>query len=197
MLRIQKLLCSGLAGVFFVASVYGADIDFSRDVQPILSDNCYACHGPDEGERKAKLRLDTEEGALEALTKGEPETSELIARILSDDPDELMPPPRKKDALSSVEVGVLKQWITEGAAWGEHWAFEAPVRPKIPKNGEKVAIDAFVKVKHVEKELNFSEAAPAGKLLRRVALDLTGLPPTVAELDAFLKDGKEGTTFSL
>lgn len=192
MLRIQKLLCSGLAGVFFVASVYGADIDFSRDVQPILSDNCYACHGPDEGERKAKLRLDTEEGALEALTKGEPETSELIARILSDDPDELMPPPRKKDALSSVEVGVLKQWITEGAAWGEHWAFEAPVRPKIPKNGEKVAIDAFVKVKHVEKELNFSEAAPAGKLLRRVALDLTGLPPTVAELDAFLKDGKEG-----
>ncbi|MDF1741222.1 MAG: PSD1 and planctomycete cytochrome C domain-containing protein [Verrucomicrobiales bacterium] len=180
------------ASMAAASAVEGGGIEFARDVQPILSDNCYACHGPDEEERKGKLRLDTEEGALKALTKGDPETSELIIRILSDDPDELMPPPKKKDALTKAEIGILRQWIKEGAAWGKHWAFEAPLRPELPVNGEEKAIDAFVKAKHAQENLGFSNAAPEEKLLRRVALDLTGLPPTLAELDAFLKDGKEG-----
>lgn len=192
MLRIQKLLCSGLTGVFFVASVYGAEIDFARDVQPILSDNCYACHGPDEEERKGDLRLDTEAGALAALLKGDPENSEMINRVMSDDSDELMPPPKKKDALSLAEINTLKKWIKEGAVWGKHWAFEAPLRPEIPINGEKQAIDAFVKVGHGQNDLGFSDQAPEAKLFRRAALDLTGLPPTTDELDAFLNDGKEG-----
>ncbi len=189
----MRFFSATLVVLFSLVFSYAAgEIDFAKDVQPILSDNCYACHGPDEQERKGKLRLDTEAGAWKALTKGDPEGSELIARIVSTDPDELMPPPKKKDALPAAEIDILRQWIEEGAAWGSHWAFEAPVRPAVPTNGEKDPIDAFVKATHGQHDLAFSKASSEAKLLRRVALDLTGLPPTVAELDAFLKDEKEG-----
>ncbi len=191
-MKVFAQILAATASIAAASAARGDEVDFARDVQPILSENCYACHGPDENERKGKLRLDTEAGAVKALTKGDPESSELIARIMSDDPDELMPPPEKKDAVTAAEIGVLKRWIKEGAAWGRHWAFEAPVRPEIPGSGEKAAIDAFVKEKHRQHSLGFSKEAPEAKLLRRVALDLTGLPPTLTELDAFLNDKKDG-----
>ncbi len=165
-----------------------ADVDFARDVQPILSENCYACHGPDEGERKADLRLDTREGALGALKPGDGKASELIVRITAHDPDDLMPPPEKKAALTQKQIEILEKWIEEGAEWGVHWAFESPKRPEIPETNEKHPVDAFVAAKLAENHLEFSPEASDEKRLRRAALDLTGLPPTLVELDAFLSD---------
>lgn len=170
------------------ASLAAAEIDFARDVQPILSENCYACHGPDEQERAADLRLDTEEGARAALTAGDPSSSEMIHRITSGDPEDLMPPPEKKDRLTSKQVEILTAWIEQGAAWGKHWAFEKPVRPEVPENGTAGAIDAFIKARLEEEGVEFSPKANRETLLRRASLDLTGLPPTIAQLDAFLAD---------
>lgn len=166
-------------------------IDFARDVQPILSDNCYACHGPDEEERAADLRLDAEVDAKAVFTPGAPDKSELIARITTSDPDDLMPPPEKKDRLSTEQVKILKQWIEEGAEWGKHWAFEAPKKPRIPEGKKVQPVDAFVEKKLSEEGLAFSPEASKAKQLRRLALDLTGLPPTVEELDAFLNDDSQ------
>lgn len=166
-----------------------AEIDFARDIQPILSDNCYACHGPDGEERAADLRLDTPEGIAAVLSSDKPLESEFIHRIITDDPDDLMPPPDKKEALSKEEVELLKTWVADGAKWGVHWAFKAPTRPSTPDNlAGPAAIDSFLDDKIDESGLAAAGQASPETLLRRLHLDLIGLPPTPGELDAFLRN---------
>jgi len=170
-------------------------IEFNRDVRPILSDKCYACHGP--GTQMATLRFDTEEGAKKALradrfaiVPGDPEHSQLIARVTAADPKVRMP--QRGDALSARDVEVLRKWITQGAAWQKHWAFIPPVRPAVPavKDAKWVRnpIDAFVLARLERDGLTPSPEADRATLIRRVSLDLTGLPPSIAEIDAFLAD---------
>lgn len=184
----MRFVTIGILTLLVSSGAHAGTVDFARDVQPILSDNCYACHGPDKEEREADLRLDVEAGAKSAFTPGDAADSELIARITTSDADDLMPPPDKKDRLTAKQIEILKQWIDEGAKWGKHWAFVPPVRPKVPGDGKGNPIDAFVHRKLEENGLDFSGEASREKLLRRLSLDLTGLPPTVEELDAFLND---------
>src|ERR1700677_2863407 len=116
-----------------------AKVDFNAQIRPILSENCFRCHGPDEGERKAKLRLDVRDGALKklrgggfAIVPGKADESELIARIVADDPHERMPPPRINKKVTPAQVELLKQWINQGAPWADHWSFVTPERPEFP-----------------------------------------------------------------
>ncbi|MCB1274982.1 PSD1 and planctomycete cytochrome C domain-containing protein [Prosthecobacter sp.] len=165
------------------SALLAAGIDFSRDIQPILSDKCYFCHGPDAKERKGDLRLDVEKEAkavkdgVAAILPGKSHESSLIERIFSDDPDEVMPTPKSNRKLTEAQKQLLKQWIDQGAKWGTHWAFERIERPKVPANGAKNPIDAFVRAKLAEKGMKPSPKATPGTLLRRVSLDLIGLPP--------------------
>ncbi len=165
-----------------------APIDFSRDIQPILSDKCYFCHGPDAKERKGDLRLDVEKEAkavkdgVAAVLPGKSHESSLIERILSTDPDEVMPTPKSNRTLTAAQKQLLKQWIDEGAKWGTHWAFKRIERPKVPNVGAKHPIDALVRAKLAEKGMKPAPKADAVTLLRRVSLDLTGLPPTMDQL---------------
>ncbi len=174
-----------------------AELSFNRDIRPILSDHCYACHGFDKAARKADLRLDNVEGATavidgaRAIVPGDPAASEAMKRMLSTDPEEMMPPPKAKKPIKPEDVATIKQWIAQGAKYEGHWAFTPPVRPAVPKvaaPGGMNAIDAFI-LSRLERE-GLKPAAPADKvtLLRRVTYDLTGLPPTPAEIDAFLSD---------
>ena len=173
--------------------------DFARDVRPILSNRCFKCHGPDEEHREAGLRLDLREAAVAELDSGEraiqpglPEASELIARIESTDPDLVMPPPHTKVTVSDEERQVLATWITAGAEYRPHWAFLKPVRPPLPDRTPDTwphnAIDRFVAARLAAEGLEPSPEADRATLCRRVHLDLVGLPPTPAELDAFLAD---------
>src|SRR5687768_5967427 len=146
MLRIGKglmvlgALSAALSGFAAPAPKGKPGIDFSRDIRPILSDNCFACHGPDDKERKAKLRLDVHEEALKpaksgdyAIVPGDPKKSMLVERIMSEDEDEVMPPPKTKKKLSAQQKELLTRWIVEGAKWQSHWAFETPKRPTPPE----------------------------------------------------------------
>jgi hypothetical protein len=172
-------------------SARGADtpIDFNRDVRPILSNNCFACHGPDEKERKGDLRLDTFEGATanKAIVPGKPSESELLARLISADADELMPPPKTGKKLSPKEIATLKAWVAQGGKYATHWSYVKPVRPAVP-NIDMNAIDAFISDRLTKEGLKQSPEADRYTLVRRVALDLTGLPPSTAEVDEFVKD---------
>lgn len=168
-------------------------VDFAREVLPILAANCFACHGPDEAERAADLRLDTRDGATEhVIVPGDADRSELIARITSADDELRMPPPETERQLSSEEVDVLRRWIGEGAAWARHWAFVPPVAPEVPacvdESWPQSAIDHFV-LARLERE-GLQPSAPASRTawLRRVSFDLTGLPPTPEEVRAFTAD---------
>jgi hypothetical protein len=171
-------------------------VDFNRDVLPILSDNCFLCHGPDASARKAKLRLDTKDGALRKtdpiILPGNSSASELVRRLLAADSSELMPPPRSNKKLTPRQIDTLRNWIDQGASWGRHWAFEKPRRPPLPtvKNPGWVRnpIDAFILARLEKQRLVPSPEASRESLLRRVTLDLTGLPPTLDEIDAFLAD---------
>ncbi len=164
-------------------------VRFSRDVLPILSENCFACHGPDESQRKADLRLDTREGALAVLSLEKPAESELLKRVLATDADIVMPPPAShKKRLTARQVETLRRWVEAGAPWGKHWAFERPVQVDPPKIAAH-PIDAFVRARLVEEGLTPSALAPRHTLARRVSFDLTGLPPSTSELDEFLRDG--------
>lgn len=170
-------------------------IGFNDQIRPILSEYCFSCHGPDLASRKAELRLDQRESAIEtgAVEPGKPLESELIARILSDDPDEMMPPPATGKTLTADEKRLLHEWIEDGATWETHWAFIRPVRPEVPQGkGSGVssgnAIDAFVLRKLTEFGLQPNEPADRYTLARRAALDLTGLPPTPKMLDTFVTD---------
>jgi hypothetical protein len=171
----------------------GAEVSFNRDIRPLLSDNCYYCHGTDPNHRKAGLRLDTFEGAtrnhdgVRALVPGDPSQSELWARITSTDPDEVMPPPEAhKTPFTDAQRELIQRWIAQGGKYEPHWAFVAPKRPPLPAPG--AAIDAFIEQKLRTEGLEFSPEADRASLLRRVTLALTGLPPTVKEIDAFEAD---------
>lgn len=175
-------------------------VDYNLHVKPILSDRCFACHGPDKNKQQAGLRLDTPEGAYEALAKsghtavvpGNLAKSELVSRILSADPEEMMPTPQSNLSLTTEEKALLIRWIEQGAEYKEHWSLIAPTMPDIPKvkDGKWVKndIDRFVLAKLEARNLTHAPEADKTTLLRRVSLDLTGLPPTPAEVDAFLAD---------
>jgi mono/diheme cytochrome c family protein len=173
-------------------------VDFRRDVLPVLADNCFACHGPDAKARKANLRLDQAAGALRTqdpvIVPGRSAESEVIARITTDDPDEQMPPPRTGRRLTPAQVECLKRWIDEGASWGRHWAFEPPRAQAPPvargrtRTWPRNPIDTFVLAGLDARGLEPSTEASRTSLIRRVTLDLTGLPPTPAEVEAFLAD---------
>lgn len=180
----------GLAALVGPQSVGAALLDYNEDVRPILSENCFYCHGPDGNKRKAKLRLDVRADALkhEAFVPGDAAASELVKRLFSTDSDEVMPPPDSHRSLSAAQKEILQRWVAEGAQYQDHWAFVAPVRPALPANGETNPVDAFVVAKLTKAGLTLSPEAPKATLLRRLTLDLTGLPPTPAETAAFLAD---------
>lgn len=170
-----------------------AVVDFSREVRPILANHCFKCHGPDQKSRKGGLRLDIRKAALtnsksgvSAIVPGLPEKSESIRRLFSDDPDEVMPPPSTKHEVSESEKEILKRWILQGAEYREHWAFE-PVKPvQIPLvEGAEHPIDAFIGDRLLKEGLKPSPAADAGTVVRRLYLDLIGIPPTEEQVVAF------------
>jgi hypothetical protein len=174
-------------------------LNFSRDVRPILSENCFACHGPDDKARKAKLRLDTREGAYKphdgkaAIAPGRPDQSEAVRRILTTDPDDHMPPPDSGKKLTPHQVETLKNWIAQGADYTGHWSFQPIKSPPLPSISSRQSairnpIDAFILAKLQEHNLTLSPEAPRATLIRRLYFDLTGLPPTPAEVDAFVAD---------
>ena len=189
-------------------------VDFQRQIRPLLADKCFACHGRDTEHREGGLRLDEREAALKggdsgekAIVPGEPTKSEVVRRILATDPDERMPPAKSKKELTASEKELLRQWIAEGAEYKAHWAFSAPVRPDVPRiagtldnpprDKEDISfsgtpaeawpkndIDRFILARLKKEGLSPSPPADKATLLRRVTLDLTGLPPTIADLDA-------------
>ena len=175
------------------------EIDYNVHVQPILSDRCYQCHGPDENTRKAGLRLDMEEDAFKklesgkrAFLRGSVSQSESIHRLLSDDPDYQMPPPETELSMSPREIAIIVKWLEQGAEWKPHWSFIPIEKPEVPKVLEDQLtyneIDYFIQRKIVEEGLMPNESAEKERLLRRVTMDLTGLPPSIDEMDAFLED---------
>jgi len=183
-------------------------LDYNRDVQPILSNYCYHCHGPDTATRKPKsdpLRLDLRDEALaytnskgvKTIVPGKPDESELIRRIESHDP-ELMMPQDKTKLLNKDQIALLRRWIEEGAEFRDHWAFEAPVKSQVPENSDekwaKNAVDSFVLTKLAKKGLEPNEEATRPRLIRRVTLDLTGLLPTPEEVKAFVEDEADSDT---
>ncbi|WDI45192.1 DUF1553 domain-containing protein [Bremerella sp. P1] len=174
------------------AKCSGQEISFRERVQPLLANRCLACHGPDENGRKADLRLDTEAGAKDfAIEPGNADDSELISRIESDDPDVVMPPPGHGKPLSSSEQKLLRDWIDQGAPWQGHWAFEPIKRPSVPADNSgwsKGAIDGFVLQRIKEAGLEASGRADDRTLIRRVYLDLIGLPPTPEQVQQFMDD---------
>ena len=175
------------------APLSGAAADFSRDVLPILSENCFSCHGPDAGQRKADLRLDIAEAAhRSSFIPGSPERSEAMRRIRTTDPEALMPPPEShRDPLTPAQIAILEQWIREGAEWGRHWAFVQPVKAEVSAGAAHV-VDAFVNRRLEEAGVPAAPLADKRTLLRRVSFDITGLPPTREEMDAYLDDKTPG-----
>ena len=174
-------------------------LDFNRDVRPILSDRCFACHGPDNEDRQAGLRLDDRAAAIApldsgatAIVPGKPESSAILARVLSTDPDTVMPPPRVNKPVTPAEAAILRRWITEGAAYRGHWAFERVERPAVPEVRDvtwpKTPVDRFILARLERESLAPNPEADRPTLARRLALDLTGLPPVPADVDAFLAD---------
>lgn len=176
-------------------------VSYTYDIRPILSDKCFACHGPDENKREAGLRLDVAEEAFKALKEnpsahalvaGKPELSQLYLRISTTDSTKLMPPVESNLRLSSEEIALLEKWIKQGANYEKHWAFVPPKRPTLPKVADESRaineIDFFVQAKLEEKGLKPNQEADRERLLKRVSLDLTGLPPTVELMDRFLAD---------
>lgn len=179
-------------------------VDFNFDVKPILSDKCFACHGPDVKKRQADFRLDTEEGAFKALksdahnfaiVKGKPEESFLIKRIFSEDPLYRMPSVESNLVLTEKEKNILKKWIEQGAEYKRHWAFIPPVKPELPEAMSEWGvneIDHFIAAKLDDVGLKPNVVADPERLIRRVSFDLTGLPPTLEQVDSFLNDDSPG-----
>jgi hypothetical protein len=169
-------------------------VEFNRDVRPILADKCFFCHGPDAAHREADLRLDIRDEAVatQALVPGKPELSGVVARIFSTDDEELMPPPHANKKLSDHEKEILKRWIGQGAEYQGHWAYITPKRPTPPEVDASIGvnnpIDSFVQHRLRQENLQPSPEADRMTLIRRLALDLTGVSPTPEEVDAFVLD---------
>lgn len=195
--------------LFFVALLLpsssfaaGDQVDFSRDILPLLSDNCFKCHGPDEANRKAKMRFDKHEASIEKqkdgraiIFPGKSGQSELYSRISSPDPEERMPPVDTGKTLSKKEISLIKKWIDSGAKWSGHWAFQPPEDQQVPASAKNWKpnnpIDHFIHAVLSATGLSPQERASKETLIRRVTLDLTGLPPTIREVDDFLSDNSD------
>jgi len=203
--RGAAVLAAVLAGVVFAGAASRAltaqdrasvaPVSFNRDIQPILANTCYTCHGPDEKQRETKFHFDTREGAFKEegiILPGDAARSALVRRITNEDPEERMPPPDSGHSLTEAQIDLLRRWIDEGATWDTHWAFVAPVRPELPavrnRNWVRNPIDQFILARLEREGLKPSREADKATLLRRVTYDLTGLPPTPDEIDAFLED---------
>jgi hypothetical protein len=189
----------GLAVLFVPYAAQGNDVDFSRDVRPILAKHCFKCHGPDDKARKAKLRLDVREAALRPaksgqrpIVPGKPDESELLQRILATEDSERMPPPAAKNPVSQRDAELLRRWIVAGAEYQQHWAFIPPRQAPLPKvkqtNWPRNAIDYFVLAGIESAGLQPSPPADRATLVRRLYFDLIGLPPTPEEADVFIND---------
>jgi len=169
-----------------------APLDFNRDVRPILSNHCFACHGPDEKQRKAKLRLDLKDdlfGEREhvLVVAGKPEASELFLRISHDDLEERMPPKQFKKPLKLSQVNTLKEWIKQGAKWEDHWAYAPPMRSPLPDKGKDLSpIDQFILTRLKETDLSPAPTTDPRTLARRLHLDLIGLPPKPAVVATYV-----------
>jgi hypothetical protein len=191
------LLCALLAAPLSGA-LAAQDVEFNRDIRPILSDKCYTCHGPDQANRKTKLRFDTESGAKQdlgdrfAIVPGEPDNSQMIRRITATVPAMRMPPVWSPYRLSEGEIAVIRRWIEQGAKWEKHWSFIPPKRRPVPevahRDWPRSPLDNFVLARLEREGLTPSAEADGERLIRRATLDLTGLPPTPAEIDAFVND---------
>lgn len=197
MTRAAPILC-----LLAASSAFAADkLSFNRDIRPILSENCFACHGFDSKKREAELRLDTPEGAYTAkdgafpIKPGDLAKSEVWQRIITTDEDDLMPPPKSHKKLTQKQKDTLKLWIEQGAPYQKHWAFELPrmgalQAPSAVENRRSLSeIDALLAARQAKDKLAFADEADHETLIRRVSFTLTGLPPTLAEVDAYLKDG--------
>ncbi|MGH7134432.1 MAG: DUF1549 domain-containing protein, partial [Pirellulales bacterium] len=197
---LASLCCLGLIGLAEPASnaadsaAQAPTVNYSEQIKPILADRCYACHGPDAAQRKADLELHIRDKAVrEAIVPGKADESPLVERITTQNPDERMPPPdSKKPPLTVEEIELVKRWINEGAPFEAHWAYIKPQRPPLPavKNAAWIhnAIDSFVALRQEEHGLVPAAEADRRTLIRRLSLDLVGLPPKPAEIDAFVAD---------
>ena len=170
------------------------NVEFNRDIRPILSENCYACHGPDKNRRKAKLRLDERASAVgtKAIVPGKPDESELVNRVFEDDAEQVMPPPETHKTLTTAQKDLLKQWIAQGAEYQAHWAYVPPDRRSMPtvrnKPWVRNPIDAFILSTLESKAITPSPEADRATLIRRLSLDLIGLPPSPEDVRAFERD---------
>ena len=205
---VRRLFAAFLAGLLLIAPIRAqsnsdtGSVDFTRDIRPILAAHCYACHGPDETSRAADLRLDLRDNAIghSAIVPNDPGLSKLVERILSTDEESVMPPPSSKKPLSAPQKALLQKWIEQGAPYANHWAFETPTKQVPPareqqdwqnKNWPRNVIDQFIGQQLANEGLQPSTQADRATLLRRVSLDLTGLPPTLEELHTYLSDSSE------
>ncbi len=200
--KTARLLSAGCIIVLGLPVVTGAvekdKVDFNSQVRPIISAKCFSCHGPDDRSRKAKLRLDLREQAIKdrdgtfPIKPGDLKNSEVIRRITSSDPEEVMPPPKAGHSLKAAEIDLLKKWIQQGAPYAGHWAFSKPERPALPKvknrSWPKNPIDTFILAGLESNKLKPLPPADRYALIRRLSLDLIGLPPTPAEVEDFVKD---------
>ena len=188
-----RILTAAIGGMLLARSEAAQRVDFNRDIRPVLSDNCFACHGPDSQKVKGRLRLDVRELALQpaksgkvAVVPGKPQESELLHRLASTDADEVMPPPESHKSLTATQKDLLRRWIAEGAEYQGHWAYIPPVRPEVV--GGPGAIDELVKRRLDGLGLKPSPEADRRILVRRLYMDLMGLPPRPDEVAAFEKD---------
>lgn len=199
-MRISSLLAMLTLTFFPCLAAWAAEpVDFTHDIRPLLSNKCFQCHGPDEAERHGGLRLDTQDGAhgsgdstLQAIVPGEADSSEVLRRVLSDDEAERMPPPGSGKPLTADEVAKLKAWINQGANYAGHWAYQPPQRSELPEvhnsDWPVNAVDRFILARLEREGLQPQPEADRTTLIRRLSLDLTGLPPTVEEVDRFVND---------
>jgi len=206
LIRARLLIRAAASAAFLIGGGRGLAADapvlFNRDIRPLLSDNCFPCHGFDAGKRKANLRLDIPEGATAlhdgraAIQPGNLAGSELWTRVTATDPKKAMPPPESGKKLKPRDLEALRHWIEAGAAYQKHWAFEPPVRPEAPRTGAtnwvRNDLDRFVAAGLEARGWSPAPEAPRETLIRRLSLDVTGLPPTPAEVDVFLADSQPG-----
>lgn len=201
-LRLTSLVAFALLMTMALQTPAAERLSFDRDIRPILSDKCYACHGPDPAQRQAELRLDTKEGAFSApsgypiIVPGEPENSELVARITHADVEQRMPPQSSNRQPTQEQIDTLLRWIAEGAEWEEHWVYELPERVELP-TVQNIAwvrnpIDRFILGRLEAEGLETAEEADKRTLIRRLNFDLTGLLPQPAEVEQFLRDERPG-----
>ncbi len=196
-MNLRRLILTAI--LLLTAAANAAEVSFNGEIRPILADRCFSCHGPDSAARKADLRLDQEDAAkvktgdgLIPIVPGKPGESEILRRLLSHDPDEIMPPPDSNLTVSPNEIALIRRWIVEGAKWERHWAFLPPKKTATPAHpGDpwpRNEIDHYILQTLNQEGLTYSPQLDRARLLRRLSFDLTGIPPTIAALDAFLAD---------